>query len=163
MIHLATLRPKPDMAPNRAAIVGMRQTTARNPSQLKKKAITLAEINTTWPLSQRVKAVHLQGHQKCTIGADVHVRARREPSGDRRLSGLTRGLKGKGGGDVGIGKRGKTYLLVATVAVQVEIDHLQRRYVRVMWHVIHATHFARIDQTVGWRRFDHGHGGGIAG
>jgi hypothetical protein len=29
------------MAPNRAAIVGIRQTTARKPSQLKKKAITL--------------------------------------------------------------------------------------------------------------------------
>ncbi len=41
MIHLATLKPKPDIAPKRAAIVGIRQTTARKPSQLKKKAIIL--------------------------------------------------------------------------------------------------------------------------
>jgi len=41
VIHFATLKPKPDIAPKRAAIVGIKQTTARKPSQLKKKAITL--------------------------------------------------------------------------------------------------------------------------
>lgn len=40
---MATLNPKPDIAPKRAAIVGIRQTTARKPSQLKKKAMILLE------------------------------------------------------------------------------------------------------------------------
>ncbi len=43
VIHFATLKPKPDIAPKRAAIVGIRQTTARKPSQLKKKAIILKQ------------------------------------------------------------------------------------------------------------------------
>ena len=41
VIHFATLKPKPDIAPNRAAIVGIKQTTARKPSQLKKNAMIL--------------------------------------------------------------------------------------------------------------------------
>jgi hypothetical protein len=57
------------MAPKRAAIVGIRQITARKPSQLKKKAMTLEPR-----IHQKLNSKkNLQSHEKCTICPDIHI------------------------------------------------------------------------------------------